>query len=329
MKTVFIVNPKAGQGKNTDLLINSIEKAIAETGADASLYVTKAVGDAEVYTSEYCKNNGPARFIACGGDGTLNEVLNGAIEYPDAEIGVIPRGTGNDFCRNFGDGYDFTDIRRQIGGNTVKCDAIKYSTYSDSVNKQGYCVNMFNIGFDCNVADMTASMKKKPLISGSLAYFLSILVTLIKKKGADLQIEIDGEMVYNGRLLLTSVANGSYCGGGIKSNPFASTSDGLININIIKNVSRLKFISLLPHYMKGTVFELIGIEKYIASRKCKHIKLTPNTDAFRLCIDGEIIDGGVTEFDIVPNAFNFVIPGETSNAGENTAEKKPFDYIKR
>ncbi len=322
MKTVFIVNPKAGQGKNTDLLIKSIEQMIVETGADASVYVTKAVGDAEIYTRECCANNGPARFIACGGDGTLNEVLNGAIGYPDAEIGVIPRGTGNDFCRNFGDGYDFTDIRRQIYGKTVQCDAIKYNTSSENVNKQGYCVNMFNIGFDCNVADMTASMKKKPLVSGSLAYFLSILVTLVKKKGADLKIEIDGEAVHNGRLLLTSVANGSYCGGGIKSNPFASTSDGLININIIKNVSRLKFISLLPHYMKGTLFELRGIEKFITSRKCKHIKITPNTDVFRLCVDGEILDGGVTEFDIIPNAFNFVIPGDVVLAGENTAEKE-------
>lgn len=322
MKTVFIVNPKAGQGKKTDMLINSIEKAIAETGADALLYVTKSVGDAELYTRDYCENNGPARFIACGGDGTLNEVLNGAIGYPDAEIGVIPRGTGNDFCRNFGDGYDFTDIRKQIYGNTVKCDAIKYSTRTDSGNKQGYCVNMFNVGFDCNVADMTATMKQKPLVSGSLAYFISILVTLVKKKGADLKIEIDGETVHSGILLLTSVANGSYCGGGIKSNPFASTSDGLININIIKNVSRLKFISLLPYYMKGTVFEIGGIEKYITSKKCKHIKITPNTDAFRLCVDGEIFDGGVTEFDIIPAAFSFVIPGEISYANESVAEKE-------
>lgn len=321
MKTVFIVNPKAGQGKNTDLLIKSIEQIISETGADASLYVTKSVGDAEVFTREYCEINGPARFVACGGDGTLNEVLNGTMGYPNTEIGVIPRGTGNDFCRNFGYGYDFTNIRQQIFGNTVKCDAIKYSTYSDSENKQGYCVNMFNIGFDCNVADMTATMKKKPFISGSIAYFLSILVTLVKKKGADLKIEIDGKTVHNGRLLLTSVANGSYCGGGIKSNPFASTSDGLININVIKNVSRLKFISLLPHYMKGTVFKIRGIEKYITSKKCKHIKITPNTDAFRLCIDGEIMNGGVTEFDIIPAAFNFVIPGEII-ADKNAAEKE-------
>ncbi len=85
---------------------------------------------------------------------------------------------------------------------------------------------MFNIGFDCNVADMTANMKKKPFISGSLAYLLSIFVMLIKKKGAKLLIELDGEKKYCGPLL-TSLANGSYCGGGIKSNPLVSIKDGI------------------------------------------------------------------------------------------------------
>ena len=81
---------------------------------------------------------------------------------------------------------------------------------------------MFNIGFDCNVADMTAKMKKKPLISGSMAYLFSIFAILIKKKGANLKIELDDIVKYEGPLLLTSLANGCFCGGGIKSNPLYS-----------------------------------------------------------------------------------------------------------
>ena len=308
MKTVFIVNPQAGQGKNINSLIETIENTITKSNADAHVYVTKAVGDAQRYVKSYCEDFGAARFIACGGDGTLNEVLNGAIGCESAEVGVIPIGTGNDFCRNFSCDCIFDNIAYQITGESVKCDAIKYTTVAYEVVKEGYCVNMFNIGFDCNVADMTASIKKKPFISGSLAYLISIFFTLVKKKGADLKIELDGQIKHNGKLLLTSIANGSYCGGGIMSNPLASIKDGLININIIKNVSRLKFISLLPYYMKGTVLKLPHIDKYITSEKCHKITITPNTGNIRICVDGEITDAGKTNFEIVHNAFNFVIP---------------------
>ncbi len=305
MKTVFIINPKAGQGKDIRRIISRIRETRAHLDRQTEVYLTTAVGDAERFVREYCKNRGAARFIACGGDGTLNEVLNGAIAFENTEVGVIPMGTGNDFCRNFANDCNFHSIAGQIIGGTVKCDAIKYIT---SEKKEGYCVNMFNIGFDCNVADMTGQMKKKPFISGSVAYFLSIFAMLIKKKGAKVKLELDGKVEHSGELLLTSIANGCYCGGGVKSNPLASVQDGFINVNIIKNVSRTKFLTLLPHYMKGTFLKLPGIEKVISSVKCKNIKLTPLDEKTRMCTDGEIADAGITEFHIVPGAFNFVVP---------------------
>lgn len=319
MKTVFVINPEAGQGKNIDFLINTINSTISKLKADAQIYITKSIGDAEKFVKSFCKKFGPARFIACGGDGTLSEVLNGAIETTGTEIGVIPIGTGNDFCRNFDKNSGFDNIEGQITGESVECDAIKYSTNE----KVGYCVNMFNIGFDCNVADLTQDMKKKPFVSGSLAYFLSILITLIKKKGSDLKIEIDGKLAHNGKLLLTSLANGCYCGGGIKSNPLASIKDGLISINIIRNVSRCRFITLLPHYMKGTFNKISGIEKYISSEKCKKVIVTPNSGKMRICIDGEIIDAEKTQFEIVHNAFNFVLPYKREIFAEHYREKVP------
>lgn len=294
METVFIINPAAGQGK-----IKDIAKRIS---ASATIYITKSVGDAESFVRNYCKKNGPARFIVCGGDGTLNEVLNGSFGVEGAEIGVIPTGTGNDFCRNFNG--NFTNIDAVLSGTAIKCDAIRYTTNGMS----RYCANMFNIGFDCNVADMTTTMKKKPFISGHLAYFISIFAMLIKKKGADLKIEIDGKIVYNGPLLLTSIANGKTCGGGIMSNPDANTSDGKINVNIIRNVSRLKFITLLPFYMKGRHTTVKNIEKIITNVNCEKIVLTPNTEKIKICCDGEILTVGEVVFEIVSDAFYFVIP---------------------
>ena len=92
------------------------------------------------------------------------------------------------------------------------------------------------------------------------------------------------------------------------SNPLASVTDGLININIVKNVSRMKFLRLLPYYMKGNYFNLKNIDKVILSLKCSKVKITPTDGKMRLCVDGEIMDAGETEFEICHNAFNFVVP---------------------
>ena len=308
MKTVFIVNPQAGHGKNIKKLVESIKSVASKIGCDAQVYVTKAIGDAQQFVKKHCEEIGTARFIACGGDGTLNEVLNGAIGHEGVEVGVVPIGTGNDFCRNFDTSCNFNNISLQMTSKSIKCDAIKYSTVINGSSIEGYCANMFNIGFDCNVADLTADIKRKPFVSGSLAYFVSIFLTLVKKKCASLKIELDSKLQHDGKLLLTSIANGSYCGGGVKSNPGASTNDGYINVNIINNVSRLRFISLLPYYMKGTHIELKGIEHVISTQKCRKVTITPYNQNIRLCVDGEIIDAGKTDFEIVHNAFNFVLP---------------------
>ncbi|MBE7036127.1 MAG: diacylglycerol kinase family lipid kinase, partial [Ruminococcaceae bacterium] len=252
MKTVFVVNPKAGKKRNIDNIISTICQAAEKHQKDIETYITKAAGDGERFVREYCKTNGKARFIACGGDGTLNEVVNGAYGTLGAEVGVMPLGTGNDFCRNFPHQQLFTNAEAQLFGEATPCDIIEYKTEYAGVNIKRYGVNMFNIGFDCNVADMTAKMKQKPLISGSLAYFLSILTILVKKRGANLIIELNGVEKHRGPLLLNSIANGCFCGGGIKSNPTAKVQDGVMDVNIIYNISRLNFLSKLPFYMKGT-----------------------------------------------------------------------------
>ncbi len=305
METVFIVNPKAGKKKNIEKFLDSIKSTALKANINCHTYITKDIGDAKRFVKSYCEKNGPARFIACGGDGTLNEVLNGAIDFEESEIGVIPLGTGNDFCRNFSSS-DFNNILSQINGKSIKCDAIKYKTCNESVFQYG--ANMFNIGFDCNVADMTSTIKKKTFFSGPFAYLISVFVILIKKKGANLLIEIDDREVHNGKLLLTSIANGSFCGGGIKSNPLACVNDGIININIVKNISRLNFLTKLPFYMKGTFLKIKGIEKIISSQNCKKITITPLDKNMLLCTDGEISSAEKTIFEVVHNAFNFVIP---------------------
>lgn len=306
MKTVFILNPGAGKKKNMENLRREILLACNSAEETAEVYVTRFCGDARNYVSDYCRKWGKARFIACGGDGTLEEVLNGIVGCDGAEIGVMPLGTGNDFCRNLPCKKAAIKPEAFVTGNTINCDVMKYTEKETGVER--YCMNMFNIGFDCNVADMTNTLKGKSFITGSVAYVLSIFVMLLKKKGAALKLELDGKVIHNGKLLLTSVANGCYCGGGIKSNPGASINDGLMDVNIVKNVSRFNFITKLPFYMKGTHTKLKNIEKIITTHKCKKLSITPLNGKMRLCTDGEICTIGEITIDIIPSAIRFVIP---------------------
>ncbi len=315
MKTVFVVNPKAGQGKKFDALTEKI-KSVTEN-ENSELYITKSEGDAYRFVKDYATKNGEARFIACGGDGTLSEVLNGVLKSGKGQVGVLPIGTGNDFCRNFASS-DFEDVKTQISSDATICDAIKYTTYVNGEKKSGYCVNMFNIGFDAEVADTSNKLKKRKFIKCTFAYIFSIFITLLKKKTTPVKIIADGEVLYEGEILLTSIANGSYCGGGIKSNPLAEVNDGFININIVKNVSRFNFITLLPLYMNGKFINSKRARKYIESVKCKKVTIIPEDIKIRLGIDGEITDAGEIVFEICHSAYDFVLPQKNKKVYINT-----------
>jgi len=312
MKIIFVVNPKAGKGKGLDKLKENIAQVSRKLGIEAGFYLTKSVGDAEAFAkltvSEAEKNNEHIRLIACGGDGTVNEVLNGIIGHECASFGVMPIGTGNDFVRNYPEAGDFMSVAAQLLGEEEKIDVIKCWGEIDGREQTRYAANMFNVGFDCNAADLTAKLKQYPMISGSFAYLAAVAGTFIKKKGADLKVELDGELVNDGSILLTAIANGGFCGGGVNSAPTADVRDGLMDVNVVYDISRFNFLKLFPHYSKGTHMQLADIDKVLLFKQCKTASIDPNTDTMRLCIDGEIFDAKKVYFEMEPLAVNFVVP---------------------
>lgn len=312
MKTIFVLNPKAGKGKGLDKLRSRISQASDKLGIEAGVYLTKAIGDGEKFANlaaaEAESKGEEIRLIACGGDGTVNEVLNGVIGHENASVGIMPIGTGNDFVRNFPEAGDFMSVEAQLQGEIVKSDVIRYTGLIDGKEQARYCANMFNIGFDCNVVDLTAKLKTYPMVKGSFAYLAAIFATMVKKKGAKLKVEVDGEVIENGPLLLTAIANGGFCGGGVNSAPIASLTDGLMDINIIYNVTRREFLKKFPAYSKGTHMELPDIDELLYFKQCKKVKITPLDGTMRLCTDGEIVDAGVVEMEVIPAAVNILLP---------------------
>lgn len=314
MKHIFIMNPASGSVSRRDRLVESINAAVKEVGADHKIYFTKHQGDCHRYVGEICSKyeaeSRPVRIYGCGGDGTVNEVVNGAYGYENVELGIIPMGTGNDYIRNYGEVSDFRDIRRQLAGTSVYSDAIRYRAEYKGVVTEGYCANMFNIGFDCNVVDLTARVKRWPFISGSLAYLVSVVIMLVKKKGADIRIEYSDGHVKDGKILLTAVANGCYCGGGVKGVPYCDLNDGLMDVSVINDISRNFFIRVFPSYAKGTHPEKKSMikKKVLEYTKEKTLTITANGESLRLCTDGEITTQKRIEFSAVKDAFRFIVP---------------------
>lgn len=310
MKNYFFINPMAGQGAGINELKAKIESAASILGVENVIYMTKSIGDGEQQARKIAEslNGEEARFFACGGDGTLGEIVNGAVDYPNVIVGCIPNGTGNDTVRNFDNSDKFTDVLAQLEGTPETIDLIKYSGVINGRHQEKYCINMFNIGFDCNVVEMAGRLKKKPMISGSAAYLMAVLGMFLQKKCIDLKLESDGEIILDEEVLLCAIANGSFCGGGMKTSPQSSMSDGCFDINIVNNVTRTEFVKLFPKYQKGTHLSVKGIEKVVRVRKSKNLKLVPKEKNFFLCCDGEIYLAGEILFEIAPGKIRFNVP---------------------
>lgn len=300
MKYYFIINPASGKGGHKDGLCENITRVCEEKGIAYECYITKAVGDATEFVRGICERKEllPARFYACGGDGTFGEVVNGVGTTEGASVGIIPVGTGNDFVRNFGSDSRFFDIAYQIDGEEIKIDLLRCN--------DTYAVNMVNIGFDCEVVKKKEEFGGKPYIPAKLAYVAGVVATLFRKPTVKLRLSLDGEDLGEKHFLLTTIANGCFCGGGFKSNPYSYFADGMIDLLCVNNVSRTKFVSLIGSYKKGTHI----VEKnfnVLENKKVKKIEMR-FPEKRSASIDGELYEFRDLTIECIPNAVSFVVP---------------------
>lgn len=320
MKHVFILNPAAGKGGEVEPLKERIGAECARLGVEHYIHVTDKPGDATDFILRECAEGGrffgdTCRFYACGGDGTISEVLDGTARVDGAEVGAIPIGTGNDFCRSCTPRELYFDIEAQVCGKAVPLDAVKYNGR--------YSANMINIGFDCEVVKDVARIKRKSWVPGGLAYVMGVVRTLVRKPGAAFMLSIDGGEPERCELLLCAIANGPYCGGGFDALPMADLSDGRVNIIKIKNVSRIKFLSLVKNYKDGTLPQsrrADGLREYVS---CSHAVF--EFDRMQaVCVDGEIREMERLEIDVEPGRFRFSVPrGAEMGSALESVEGEP------
>lgn len=314
MKYIFVINPASGGGqKHLDL-----EKKIKETcslkNVNFLIYKTKKAGDATDFVSSLASSHSePLRIYACGGDGTLNEVISGAPLSPNVAFGLIPHGTGNDFHRNFTHKDAFFDISRQINGDIQKIDLFRCN--------ERYGINMINIGFDCDVVRETSRMKSNYPLPRKLTYIAGLARVFFRKFGARFKLTFDDGTVYDDNFTLALIANGRFCGGGFKTAPLAHLSSGFLDVCMIEKIPRSRFLSAVLPYKKGKHLE----EKY-SFDFIKYLQTTfltvqfPTTTPY--CIDGQIAFADNLKIEVCPQALSFILPQGCSEIPPSTSSKE-------
>lgn len=311
-KFIFVINPKAGKNNSGMNYISKIEAAAKTYDLDFEIYITKAVGDAREFVSERCKAlDRPTRFYACGGDGTVNEVINGAVGSPLARVGILPLGSGNDYIKAF-NSADFLNLPAQISGEPIDIDLIKVGNR--------YVANMVNIGFDATVAHNFVKFKTKPGVSGKSAYAISVFYSLVSKISRPMKVTLDDGTEIFDDMLLCSISKGIYCGGQYKTSPLADVSDGFIDVCPIKKISRFQFLQFFDLYKVGDHITSPILKKYLSYHKCKKVTIHCR-ERLPVCFDGEpSFLEGKTVFEVVPSAVKLILPAPAKK--QDIEEKK-------
>lgn len=301
----IIVNPNAG-GRKAEKDWSEIARCLENAGIDCDVKFTSRPGEAIAFSRSFIEQ-GSRKLIAVGGDGTINEVVNGIFEQnsvPQEEIclGVIMVGTGNDWGKMFDIPMTYAEavdvIRRDkrflqdVGQVEYNCDKGKASRYF---------VNVAGLGFDARVAQKTNKAKDLGK-SSKLSYFRALLSSLMKYKAVDVNIRIDNKHAYTGELFSMSVGIGKFSGGGMMQTPDAVVNDGLFDLTVIKDISKMKVIRSVKKLYNGKILSVDETEAFRA--QC--LKVESSADLY-LEVDGESLGKAPFVFQLLPEKLQVIV----------------------
>lgn len=301
MKHLFIINPTAGKGKALEYK-DIIEEYFKDKDEKYDIKITDRPGHAVDIVRDYDYSE-ECNVYSIGGDGTLNEVINGIINK-DASLGIIPAGSGNDFVRAYLDDGDFKDIlKRTIEGKSKDIDI-------GCINNK-YFINISAIGYPADVNINARVFKNSKIISGSIAYILGGIVSLFKFKYQKLKIIID-DVEISDEMFLVALANGRCYGGGVILAPDAEISDGYLDFYGVKKANPYKIFKYLMAFLFSKDIRTMDKTYYY---KCRSLKIISEKE-ITSNIDGEIIKSKEFDFNIVPKGIKLIIPKDEKTMEE-------------
>jgi diacylglycerol kinase (ATP) len=293
MKPCVILNPIAGSARDAD----EIRKRIDEMLAPGVVFLTHGPGDAAIF-AEQALHGGYDYIIAAGGDGTLNEVINGVAEHAaNIRVGLLPLGTGNDFARSLSlPATAVENIAILSVANTRSIDLVRVR--SDKVR---HFVNVSAGGFSGLVDEkLTPEMKRT---WGPLAYVRSAAAALPELHAYRTDVQFaEGEMI-DGDLYNIIVANGSFVAGGLPVAPEADPGDGLLDVILIPKRSTPEMVLLAAQIVLGNHLR----SESILFRRTSMLSVK-STPGMWFNADGELVGNEPATFEIMPRALQFVVP---------------------
>ena len=312
MKHLIVFN--AGAGKNNEraeAFETEIKKAFE--GLDYEVYETEGPRAVIPFLKNYlAKNKDTVRVYACGGDGTVHEVANGLVGFDNAELAILPVGTGNDFVKSYGvmneNRDQYLSFKPLIEGKAEPIDLSKIS--GDGLAEPWYSINVINFGFDAIVGARGNYYKEHGLPAGvkegTNPYDYALKNDAMKHgRFNDIEVFADGEKLNEKQMLLATLAQGQYVGGKFRCAPKSNNTDGLIDVCVLKTMTFLGLGMIIGTYTKGK--HLDKKRKKIVYRQAKEIKMA-GPKAFDVCVDGEMIKGNNFTVQVVPGAIKLVIP---------------------
>lgn len=295
MKHIFIINPIAGKKDLEIHLKKEIRKLYKEM--DYVFEITASKGHATKIAEQYASTGEEVRIYACGGDGTLNEVVNGMYQYPNASLAVIPIGTGNDFIKYFADYNikDFLDVHRLMEGTEIKIDILRCANRA--------CINIASVGFDARVVQNVSKFKRLPFVDGQFAYMLAVFNSFFSSMKFRYKIQIDDEIIHSKDYIFIVMANAKFYGGSFLPTPDASIEDGYLDILTIDSLSRFKVTGLIKVYKQGKHLDY----DFVHHQLCKKVKIFSDDDIV-LNLDGETLVAKNPEIEVLPKQVRFILP---------------------
>lgn len=294
----LIVNPVA-RGGAMGKRWPRIQKALREESLPFTADLTEGAGHATELARQALAD-GYRLIVAVGGDGTINEVVNGLMVEgridPEVVLGMIPAGAGDDFRRTLGIPLDYREAVLSLKGReTHLIDLGELEYTSEGQVRRRYFANLAGLGFDAAVVERTRRSWKA--LPGTIPYLMSLLTTLVTYRNKDVRILLDGEELRQ-RANAVIVCNGCYCGGGMHIAPDADPSDGLFDVIVIGDTTKLEFLANVPKVYKGTHLTHPKVDAY----RAREVRVEAQQQMF-LQADGELIGEAPVTFRVVPEAL--------------------------
>lgn len=293
MKHLFIINPAAGSRDRTEEYKKKIETFCG--GLDYRIEVSGAPGQCRELAKAAAQSGEEYRIYACGGDGTLNEVVSGAAGCPNVAVTAFAGGSGNDFIRLFDRPEAFQDLSQLLDAKEETFDLIRCN--------EDYSLNICSVGLDARIGTDVSRYKRLPLLHGFRAYAASTVINVIKGIAEHYVIEVNGEII-DGNKTMVCACNGRFYGGGFNPVPDADPTDGLMDVLVVEQVSRLQVPGVVGKYKAGKYKQLPHLVRHYRTDHLKIIcdKPTP------VNLDGELRTYQEVEFTIAPQKLRFFYP---------------------